>query len=241
MENAGTPLDRPVTEIQFNLDQGGDVRGTDDFRKTSLRKWAGLLEAVFPTGIPSSAQWPDLTSISSVLNKVGAQQNSNHMFYPTGGGMDLEGSSVYEEEDGCLALKTGDRVAEVIKPSALLFESFGPEIEWAYFRLECQPLPLSGVYEDAEEGENTREEVVLVAPGTYAPRSAWDDDFFEGEALPKTARLIVRSLRGPFVIFAKGSAYNLASGRSFDAYDGRHAKMSAAQFRAFIGRLAEAS
>jgi hypothetical protein len=216
------------------------VRGTDDFRETSLRTWAGLLEGVFPTGIPSSTKWTNLASMSSVLNRIGSQPNSNHMFFPTGGGMDLEGSSLYEEEDECLALKTGNRVAEVVKPSALLFESFGQDLEWAYFRIECQSLQPSGVYEDVQKGERASEEVVLVEPGTYAPRSAWDDASYEGKDLPETARLIIRSLGGgALVIFAKGSAYNLASGRGFDAYDGRHAKMSPAQFRDYIGQLAE--
>jgi serine/threonine-protein kinase len=170
------------------------------------------------------------------------------MFYPTSGGMDLEGARPFSEERGCLALKTGDHVFEVVRPSALLFESIGTGLDWTYFWLECEPLEPCGVYEDAEEeiddGDQDHspiqsEEVVLVAPGTYAPRAAWDANEFEGEPLPETAQLIVRFLGGgPFVIFSKGSLYNLGRARDFDAYDAPHAKMNAAQFRSFIERFA---
>jgi hypothetical protein len=170
----------------------------------------------------------------AVLSHISSLPNSNHMFYPTGGGMDLDGAAVFDEEPGCLALKIGERVADVVKPSALLFESFGPEVEWAYFRLECQSLQLSGIYEDSQESETANEEVVLVAPGTYAARSVWDASEYQGKRLPNTAQLIIRNVGGgPFVIFAKGSHYNLASGR-VDAYDARHAKMNATEFRKYI-------
>jgi hypothetical protein len=206
-----------LVAIQLNSDGGLNVRGTNDFRDSSLATWTDLLEGLFPTGIPESAKWTDVATMSSILDDVGSQSNSNHMFYPTGGGNDLRGAFPFDEESGCLALKTGERSAQVVKPSALLFESFGAELEWAYFRLECQPLSYSGVYEGEQKGAN--EEVVLVYPGIYAPRSAWDEDEYQGEPLPRTAELIDRSVGGgPFVIFAKGSAYNLSSGRGSDTY-----------------------
>lgn len=156
--------------------------------------------------------------------------------------MDLEGAFSFDEEPGCLALKIGGPVADVVKPSALLFESCGTEAEWAYFRLECQPLPPSGVYEDLEGSGMTSEEVVLVAPGKYAARAVWDAGEYQGKRLPSTAQLIIRSVGGgPLVIFAKGSIYNLASGRGTDAYDARHAKMNAADFRDYIERSAKSS
>ena len=152
--------------------------------------------------------------------------------------MDLIGASSFDEESSCLALKIGDRSTEVVKPSALLFESFGAELEWAYFRLECQSMSYTGVYEEPQKGAN--EEVVLVSSGIYAPRSAWDEDYYEGEPLPRTAQLVTRSVGGgPFVIFAKGSVYNLSSGRGSDTYDARHAKMNAAAFRQYIEKSAK--
>lgn len=209
----------------------------DAFQKESLKLWTQALNKVFPKGVPSSAKWTDIAEMSAVLAIVGSQPNSNHMFFPTGGGMDLEGATPYKEEPGCLALKLGERVLEVVKPSALLFESFGPDLQWAYFRLECHPLPDSGVY-DTPQGDS--EEVVLVAPGEkYAPRSAWDNDEHEGKRLTRAARLIVRSTGGgPLVVFSKGSTYNFGNS---DTYDARHAKMDAAKFQEYIRRSAKAS
>ena len=208
----------------------------DDFREESLALWGAALGSIFPDGIPASAKWTDLASIASVLNKVGTKPDSNHMFFPTGGGLDLDGASVLEEEPDNLALKTGERVREVVRPTVLLFESFGAEIEWAYFRLECESFPRTDVYEGSE-GKN--EEVVLLPGGEYAPRSAWDEDEYRGLRLSKSALLLVRETSGgPIVVFSKGSTYNLGKP---DAYSGRHAKVSAEQFRDFIRRSAEAN
>jgi hypothetical protein len=213
---------------------------TNDFRESSLATWTAILEGLFPTGIPASAKWEDVASISSVLDDIGSQSNSNHMFYPTGGGNDLRGAFAFDEESGCVALKKGERSARVVKPSALLFESFGTALEWAYFRVECQSMTYTGVYEDPQEGDD--EEVVLVSPGIYAPRSAWDENEYLGEPLPSTAQLVIRSVGGgPYVIFAKGSVYNLSSGRGSDTYDARHAQMNATKFRNYIEKSAKPS
>lgn len=205
-----------------------------------MSTWTDILEGLFPAGIPESAKWEDVGAMSHVLNLVGSKAQSNHMFYPSGGGMDLLGAFPFNEEPGCLALKVTDRSVEVVKPTALLFESFGPDLEWAYFRLECEPLSPTGVY----KGPQVRgsEELVLVSSGVYAPRSAWDNDDYEGKPLPSTAQLVTRSVGGgPFVVFAKGSSYNLSHGRGSDTYDARHAKMSAAAFRQYIEKSAKAA
>jgi serine/threonine-protein kinase len=105
----------------------------EDFRRENLKVWKELLESIFPLGIPSSAAWTDLRSMCSVLTKIASHSDSNHMFYPTHGGMDLLEAFPFEVEPGCLALRTGESMVEVVKPAVLLFESFGPRLEWAYF------------------------------------------------------------------------------------------------------------
>ncbi len=209
----------------------------DSFRKECLKLWKQALNDIFPNKVPASAKWTEIAEMSAVLAVVGSQPNSNHIFFPTGGGMDLDGAAPYNEEPGCLALKVGDRVLEVVKPSALLFESFGDDLQWAYFRLECEPLPDSGAHV-TPQGDS--EEVVLLGPGEkYVPRSAWDDDEHEGKHLTKAARLVVRSTGGgPLVIFSKGSTYNFGNS---DTYDARHAEVDAARFHDYIRRSAEAS
>ena len=205
----------------------------DNFREQCLADWKQSLIEIFSSGIPASAQWTDIQEMGKVLATVGSRQNSNHVFFPTGGGRDLDGAEIYSEEPGCLALKFGERAREVVKPTVLLFESFGDDLQWAYFRLECEPLPQSGAH-DTHQGDS--EEVVLVSPGEqYAPRSAWDEDEHEGKRLPPTALLIVRSTGGgPLVIFSKGSTYNFT--RSANTYDARHAKVDAATFRSYISK-----
>ncbi|MBB5061402.1 hypothetical protein HDF16_006138 [Granulicella aggregans] len=195
------------------------------------------MNKIFSNGIPTSAQWTDIAKMSAVLEIVGSQPNSNHMYFPRSGGLDLAGSAPYKEEPGCLELKVGDHASEVVKPSALLFESFGTDLQWAYFRLECEPLQDSGAYTAPQGGS---EEVVLLAPGkAYAPRSAWDNGEYEGKSLPISAHLITRSTGGgPLVIFSKGSSYNFSES---DTYDGRHANLNAAEFRDYIQRSATSS
>ena len=84
------------------------------------------------------------------------------------------------------------------------------------------------------------EEVVLVAPGIYANRVAWDENEYEGEHLPESARLVDRFFVGkPFVIFAKESTYNQTS--EPDAYDAQHAEISATQFKEYIKKRANIS
>ena len=129
-------------------------------------------------------------------------------------------------------------MVEVVKPAALLFESFGPKLEWAYFRIECQAMSPSGVYENL--GNLESEEVVLVAPGIYANRAAWDENEYDSERLPESARLVDRFFVGkPFVIFAKESTYNQADAP--DAYDAQHAEISATQFKEYIKKRAHIS
>jgi hypothetical protein len=240
--------------------------GRDKFREESLNAWAGLLKDLFPSGTPTSARWTgDLSSMSAILNQIASPPRTNHLFLPSGCGMDLLEAMPFDEEDGCLALRTGDKSFEVLKPSVLLFEAVGSEPDWAYFRLESEPLEPCGVYDDEEEADNEvedendgnltessrkrrkieelvrkSEEVVLVAPGIYAPRSAWDANEYDGEPLPETTQLVSRYLSGdPFVIFAKGSLYNMGQYVNFDAYDPECANQPAGDFRKFIGKLSE--
>ena len=176
--------------------------GRDDFRETSLKAWGKSLDAIFPNGIPSSARWTDHHDIAKVLNIIGAKPNSNHAFFPTGGGLDLEGAAVLEQEPDYVSLKTGNRGYEVVIPAALLFESFGPELEWAYFRLECDTFPQTDVY-DEPQGET--EEVGCLGEGKYVSRSDWDAGEHRGRRLPDSTLLLVRRIGGgPIVVVCKG-------------------------------------
>ncbi|GIW75706.1 MAG: hypothetical protein KatS3mg104_0769 [Phycisphaerae bacterium] len=208
---------------------------SDETRESAVRElnanWTAALNQIFSGNVPETARWDGPEAIANVLNKLGQRANSNHMFIPTGGGLDVRGAAP-SPEPGCVELDVG--AVAVVKPNELAFHAIsGPE--WSYFRLECDEL-------DAVDGDGKygSEELTELQPGRYVDRSAWDagfhgydDNGFELK-LPRSARLVVRYLRGAFVLFSKGSVYNQVS----ETYDGRHAKMSAEEFRRYIQRSA---
>ena len=115
----------------------------------------------------------------------------------------------------------------------MIFESFGIDAQWNYFRLETGNLELS--YFHNNEGrsfDGISEEVSELSPGEYAyydfienNRNS-EDDYI----LPKFARHVVRLFEGDFVIFNKRSYYNL----DVSTYDGRHNTMTTNEFREYI-------
>ena len=197
----------------------------------TLDDWTSLLQKIFPTGIPSSAKWTVVSEIVEVLNRIAREAPHNHMFFPNGGGMDLTGAAAYHEP-GIIEIRAG--FPAIVKPESLTFEYFGPEsIGWSYFRLETGGLKPTGVYENIQ---GIYEEVTELEPGHYVERSVWDagyyghdEDGFE-HALPQAAKCVSRYFGGAFVFVTKGSVYNGMS----DTYDGRHNKMSAAEFHQYM-------
>jgi hypothetical protein len=92
-----------------------------NFQEENSKDWIKIQKTIFPTGIPESCVWKSISSIISVLNLIGLIDSSNHMFYPTGGGIDIEKASL-SVEDGCIEIFTG--FTDIVKPEKLLFESF---------------------------------------------------------------------------------------------------------------------
>ncbi len=194
-----------------------------DFYEKNRQSWIDIQNKIFPTDIPKNCEWTNLDDIINVLNVIGSINNSNHMFYPTGGGLDVK-SSKKSTESNCIEIFTG--LTDILKPKRLLFESFDDPI-WNYFRIETSELEPTGVY---KEKDYPSEELTEIETGKYINRSYWDEGEYQGQKLPKTARVLTRHLKGSFVIFAKSSYYN----RNSSTYDARHNKMSAEEFRAYI-------
>ena len=197
-----------------------------DFDQKNRQDWIDILKQIFPATQPKRCEWNELAAIVTVLNQIASKDDSNHMFYPTGGGMDIE-SAKPATEPGCVEIYTG--LTDIIKPKCLIFESF-PDPLWSYFRMETAALAPSGVYEISD---GLSEDVTEIEPGRYISRSYWDNGEHHGEPLPKSARVLTRHLAGTFVIFAKSSPYN----RHSRTYDGRHNNMSADEFRAYIEQV----
>jgi len=205
-----------------------------EFKEESLRKWGDALNRIFDGVIPTTSRWNDKESMIRVLSVLGDNKNQNHTFFPQpGGGLDLKTARLSNEPD-CIELDF-ERNAAIVKPSQLMFESFGKEnLEWAYFRLELLLLNPTGIYPN--NSPHAHEELIEIEPGKYQDRSTWDsgvmkeDEMGNAILFPKSARIVTRYFSGAFVVFAKGSTYNANPG----TYDARHDKMSAQEFRRHI-------
>lgn len=201
-----------------------------NFGSGTTAKWRDVRERLFPHGIPSRTEWTSLPHIVAVLSEVSESGNYNHLFFPTGGGLDLLGAKV-GRITSTIELQFGTSAIHVAKPARLLFEGIG-HVDWDYFRLELEYLSPSGVYAKTWGSEHDMEEVVELPNGNFVPRSCWDEDRWKGRPLPKKSRLLARFSEGSMVIFHKGSPYNKAG----STYDGRHSRMNADTFRKYIAQ-----
>ncbi len=230
---AHNPLERPsMREFAQGLRAWLDVG--NDFLKSNTLQWQETLANLFPLGAPTRATWDDPAQIVTVLNLLGRTNSLNHMFYPSGGGMDLEAARLNKHEPGCIEMDTG--LLDLVKPISLTLESFPGDPQWNYFRLETGTLEPSGVYGRKGKSAGTHEEVTEIGPGVYADISCWDNHWYKDAPLPDQARRLTRWFAGAFVIFQKTSFYNLAPA-PLDAYDGRHNEMDANSFRSHIEEM----
>ena len=189
------------------------MRTHDDFIKQNKKDWAEIHQRIFGNIIPAECTWTNKEDIITILNIIGNIKYSNHMFFPNGGGLDLLGAKPSNEED-CIELDFG--ASRILKPKSLTFFSVDTKFEWNYFRLETDSLMPTDVYENI--GDAFSEELTEIYPMQYIDRIYWDEHSYCGEDLPKSARLVIRVLKGSFVIFKKTSIYN----QNPSTYDARH-------------------
>lgn len=207
---------------------------TADFHKQNQQQWFEIQTKLFPTSIPRRVIWKDINDIVKVLKIVCSFDSLNHVFFPRSGGLDLVDVRLSYEE-GCIELDF--QLIDIIKPKRLLFESFGYNPEWNYFRLELDKLNPSDVHEQ-EEGEEAydkqhdHEAVSELSPGEYYPYHIMEDSYYykDDYYITDFSRHVTRWFRGSFVIFCKRSTYNLTP----STYDGRHDKMTTDEFRDYI-------
>ena len=208
-----------------------------NFHRMNQEQWFEVQQKLFPTAFPNRVIWENINDIVNVLKMLCTYDNLNHMFFPSGGGLDLEDARLSIEE-GCIELDF--KLIDIVKPKRLIFESFGYNPEWNYFRLELDELKPSGVYK-TEEGEEPyevkydNEEVSELYPGQYEDFDILEErSYYQelGYEIPDNARQVTRWFRGSFVIFNKRSIYNLNP----STYDARHNKMSTEEFRDYIQR-----
>lgn len=226
------PNERPTIEEFYN-DLTSWLELNRDFQKRNLTEWFELQNKLFPLGAPKSTTWENIDSIVTVINKISEASSLNHMFFPNGGGHTITAASK-AKEDGLIALHVGEKIAELIKPKKLTYETFGVDPSWDYFRLEAAEIEPSGI-QNAVGLDAIAEALTEVEPGVYSDIGCWEYNEWKGETLSDFARPISRFLKGSFVFVCTASVYNSISG----TYDARHDKMSEIEFRDYIQKGAE--
>lgn len=209
------------------------------FREESLEAWRTLTEGF--AGPRPIVTWSEVEDIVDVLVDIGEKAPLNHLFFPSGGGLDIEGST-YSHEERCIELDFGGNTC-IVRPVSLqlVMPERDPLREWAYFLLQTGELAPSGVYENGSE--ETFESVLELAPGEYVESFYWDEGYYgvdetgDRRELPEGARRIERCFGGSFLITAKASGYNLSD--VFDAYRATHTKRSPAEFQSFTQEVVD--
>lgn len=97
-----------------------------------INNWNATLNKMFPSGVPKYAVWNDVVVISKVLEKLSAK-NTNHIFFPNGGGQDLSRAVLKDALKLKIIINAG--LEQQIKPMRLSFHSFA-NLEWSYFRIQ---------------------------------------------------------------------------------------------------------
>ena len=173
-----------------------------NWSKENLMQWKEIQEQLFPTIIPTHAEWKNVEDIVNVLRLLGKYESLNHMFFPNDGGADLTDAAIAYESD-CIELVCAEKVY-IVKPKKLSFEFINDEAEWNYFLLETEKL--KPITMEPDQQDNYAEKVYEISPAQYIA-------FEEFENMPKAdvdtfkSRYVCRYLKGSFVFFHKDSVY----------------------------------
>ncbi|MGM0949362.1 MAG: protein kinase domain-containing protein [Bacillota bacterium] len=212
----------PMREFSGRLSEWLSVRA--DFEKSNLSQWRYIQNKLFKDFIPDTAIWTDINDIVNVLNLLGSMPSLNHMFIPTGGGLDLRNVRL-SYEDGCIEIDALEKY--VLKPKRLIVENIAKDYIWSYFRLELAELkPII-----PDEINRDYERLTDDSQGNYLSWICGNYGYYEdGTPLPENYKMVSRYLKGSFVMFSKSSIYNEITG----TYDARHNKFSSEQFRKYV-------
>ncbi len=195
-----------------------------DFRKRNPLQWQDVQKKLFPMSLPQRVIWESLEDISQILGILCSFDFLNHMLFPDGGGMDLLQVSIGLEPD-TLELVVGERTILIVRPKRLLFESFGFDMEWNYFRLETAQLEPTGIAHKYDKHES----LVEIEPLYYISRNDWETDRENERKYPEDSKLVMRYVQGDFMILQKTSPYN----RSAYTYSGEFDTMDSEGFRQY--------
>lgn len=219
------PAKRPSMKV-FKEELTKWLSLNEDFRSRNLTEWLEIQNLLFPMGSPAHAEWTKKEDIINILSVIAKRRSLNHMFYPSGGGLDLVGVES-AGEPGFISLLVGEQSAEILKPKKLCYESFGFDPEWNYFWLESEEV--SPVDDVALSHNDFSQYLTELDRGRYTGPEAWETNEYNYEPLPNTARRVDRFIKGAFVFFSKASHYN-AIPSTYDAWQ----NMGEVKFRKLI-------
>lgn len=218
---SNAPEDRPsIEEFQGEIKNWIKISNNEELAQES--DWKFLAKLIFGNRIPKSSVWDNIDDIVFILNLISSIPAYNHMFLPVSGGMDLK--KVWgSKEKGWINMQVEWGFVYRLKPKCLIFESFGDEIEWNYFRLELyEAVPILESTKNSEFYEYLTEDY----EGHYIKDMGLLDK--GGEKYQ-----VRRYVRGTFLIVMKYGLYNSIS----SAYDGRHGDCNNSEFRRYIETL----
>ncbi len=196
-----------------------------DFRDKVIKCWSNEIKEIFPNKVPEIYEWNDRNEIVNVLSRI-AKRNLNHMYFPDGGGDDIDHVSLASESD-CILLGSF-----LIKPKKLIFNSFGEADQWACFRIEADTLEPR--VRRSLKGKLNSEHVLLIDNEKYVDYDCihtgyYIEDYLE-KPLPENYFELERFFGGNFIIFAKACVYDDID----SSYSGFLNKMNNDEFRKYI-------
>lgn len=176
-------------------------------------QWSRAISSIFPSTIPEYKEWTNIHDIVEVLNTLTSIEDSNHLFLPRSGGIDIDGVSLSNEPD-CIELSHFNSRL-ILKPRKLIFVYVDNDLDWSYFFIEADKLQPTHLYENRKNNfeELGNEEYLRLEDGRIFERYHYDEGFIYDEEgnqtdLPENYNLIIRYFGGNFVFFARTSHYH---------------------------------
>ena len=208
----------------------------EDFRIETDIKWNETIKDLFNGDVPNYSEWTSTQQIIDILNQLGKKKNTNHTFFPSGGGLDFSNCK-NSIEKGCIELNYGGSIV-VAKLTKLTFNAVNDkDFKSSYFCFYANGLKQSDVYENVSD--EIYEVVAELSPGEYVDLEAYESGYWgfdlngELQKVPSGTRRVRRLFNGKMLMVSKSSYYNQIS----STYDGRHNKMSDDDLKTFITAL----
>lgn len=197
-------------------------------------EWNFLENKIFPNGIvPESSKWTDLEDIIKIFNLFTFVDATSHIFFPDGGGLNLQ-KVIKSPENNCMYLIVEGNSYLVLSPKCLYYEKFSDK-KWNYFLLELNEL--QPVFPEKLYREQYCEELCEDIAAHYVCADDFNYGVYSyefGTPLPKGAKKIQRYFKGRFLVVFGNGYYNAISG----TYDARHSDAPIPEdFHKYISKL----